>query len=102
MKNEAKPEAQNDLTVAAMTPDQQLFSDLQSENQALRKAARVLFSIIADSGRSWAQLPSDLKSAARFDALALYDAGGDAALIKGGYSARIAEQILRDLGKNQG
>lgn len=69
-------------------------------DSAVCKKARGGFSAIAGAGRPWEQLPTGLKTAARFDAKRLAVSRGDILnLTDAGYSAYAATRLLRDIGR---
>lgn len=84
---------------AAADPVKALVHALHDEgvSEAARASARKEFSVIADGGRAWEQLPSGMKAAARIDMRRLADAGK--ARTETGYSDRATAQLLRDIGR---
>ena len=94
----AGEKAQDAPMVAARDPQQDLCALLESTGESDDKvAARRL---VSSMERPWEQLPSRLKSSIRFDASVIIEAsGGIEELVIAGYGRRIAEFILRDLGK---
>lgn len=63
------------------------------------RAEREAFSAIALANPTWSCIPSRLKAAARADAARHGDDATKADLVEAGYAPRVADHLLRDLGR---
>lgn len=85
---------------AKPAPLQEIVAGLAGEAKD-RGQHRKAASTLAAAGRPWEQLPVTFRRAVRADAtqiLGKQGAGADA-LVTAGYSARLADQLLRDIGR---